>query len=220
MDAGVNGGGQPNKHEQRSRATRGAILDAARAMFVDFGFAETSTERLVELAGVTRGALYYQFDDKADLFRAVVEMLAEQVAADVRRSIDEKRRQSGDDWAAMKAGLSAYVRAHLRPDVRRVLGLEGPAVLGIKEFRVIDRRTSYGLLLEEIRRLKRDRVLPDRPDEALAQVIAGGVRGAVLYLVEAHQDEQVRDEHVEQAIETLDLMLEGLRADAATSSRF
>lgn len=215
---GTNGDGPTlTKHELRSRATRAAILEAAGQLFVENGFSNTSTERLVQMAGVTRGALYYQFEDKTDLFRAVVEDMAERVADEVREAMNGIRATTNDPWQAFLAGIRAFVRSHLRPDVRRVLGLEGPAVLGVKDYRAISRRFSYGILLDEVGALKKAGLLPDRPDEALAQLIAGGVRGATLYIVEAHHDGELGEAQITTASETLELMLEGLRTAAAAA---
>ena len=46
-------------------------MAAARELFAKRGFAETATEDILQAAGVTRGALYHHFDNKAALFRAV-----------------------------------------------------------------------------------------------------------------------------------------------------
>jgi AcrR family transcriptional regulator len=58
---------------ERTAATRAVLLDAARKLFADKGFAEVSTQAIVAAAGVTRGALYHQFGDKSALFAAVYE---------------------------------------------------------------------------------------------------------------------------------------------------
>ena len=52
---------------ERSAATREALVDAARELFTERGFAGVGTETIVRAAGVTRGALYHQFADKVEL---------------------------------------------------------------------------------------------------------------------------------------------------------
>jgi TetR/AcrR family transcriptional regulator, acrAB operon repressor len=54
-------------------ATRDALLDAALRVFRDRGVAHTSLEEVAAAAGVTRGAVYWHFKDKADLFTALCE---------------------------------------------------------------------------------------------------------------------------------------------------
>jgi len=49
-----------------------AILDAARAEFSAHGYRGASQNRIIEAAGVSKGAMYYYFDDKADLYVTVV----------------------------------------------------------------------------------------------------------------------------------------------------
>lgn len=53
--------------------TRLKILDAAELMFFEHGVAQTSLEQIAEAAGVTRGAIYWHFSNKVDLFRALHE---------------------------------------------------------------------------------------------------------------------------------------------------
>jgi AcrR family transcriptional regulator len=67
--------------EERSAATRDALISAARRLWGLRGFAEVGTPEIVKEAGVTRGAMYHQFADKATLFSEVVETVEQDVMA-------------------------------------------------------------------------------------------------------------------------------------------
>ena len=54
-------------------ATREALLDAAELVFEQCGVSRTSLSDIAKAAGVTRGAVYWHFKDKADLFNAMLE---------------------------------------------------------------------------------------------------------------------------------------------------
>ena len=60
---------------ERTAATRALLIDAGRKLFADKGFNDVSTQAIVAAAGVTRGALYHQFDDKVGLFAEVYEQV-------------------------------------------------------------------------------------------------------------------------------------------------
>lgn len=61
------------KTKAAAEATRLEIIDSARAVFHRFGVARTSLEKVAQDAGVTRGAIYWHFSNKAALFYAVRE---------------------------------------------------------------------------------------------------------------------------------------------------
>lgn len=122
------------KHEKRARRsqadrraeTRAKLMDSARELFVEQGFAETATPEVVRRAGVTRGALYHHFEDKTDLFSAV----AEKEAKAVSNHIDQETRNVADPEQAMVIGSNAFFEAMLGPGRVRLLLEEAPAVLG------------------------------------------------------------------------------------------
>src|SRR5690606_29748027 len=58
--------------------TRAAIMDAAQALILEQGFAATSIDRVIDRAGVAKGAFFYHFPSKADLAHALVERYARQ----------------------------------------------------------------------------------------------------------------------------------------------
>ncbi len=124
----------PRSNRERTQATRQALLAAARALFVDKGYAETSTPEVSAAAGTTRGALYHHFIDKRDLFRHVLQHEAEAV----RAAIDAAAPAPADPLHALIQGARAYLRAMTAPGRTRLLLIDGPAVLGHAEATAID----------------------------------------------------------------------------------
>ena len=59
--------------KQDALATRAALLDAAEHVFGERGVSRTSLADIARAAGVTRGAVYWHFKDKVDLFNAMME---------------------------------------------------------------------------------------------------------------------------------------------------
>jgi AcrR family transcriptional regulator len=79
--------------------TRTRILDAARALFAERGYAGTSMRDLADALGMTKAALYYHFPGKADILLALVEPLLDRLEA------------IGDDAGrGREASMRAYVR--------------------------------------------------------------------------------------------------------------
>ena len=59
--------------KDEAQATRSHILDTAERVFDRHGVSGTSLHEIAKAAGLTRGAIYWHFDDKADLFNAMME---------------------------------------------------------------------------------------------------------------------------------------------------
>lgn len=68
---------KPVRAETRSERKRRCILEAARALFSDNGYAATSIDMVVERAGVSKPTVYGHFKSKDELFAAVVRAQAE-----------------------------------------------------------------------------------------------------------------------------------------------
>lgn len=126
---------QPSRrtNDERSRRTRARLIEAARQLFEQHGYEGTATEQIVQQAGVTRGALYHHFDDKKDLFRAVIEDIEAEVAEGAARAW----KTQTDPWDRLIAGQLHFFEA-TPPATVRLLLVEGPAVLGYQEWRKLD----------------------------------------------------------------------------------
>lgn len=131
----------------RSKETRGILIQAARSLFVEKGYVATGTPEVVENAGVTRGALYHHFKDKQALFHAVVEAEASQIA----KEIEGGSVRAVTSLDALIQGGRAYFQAMRQPGRVRILLIDGPAALGPAEMRRIDLKTGGRELREGIR---------------------------------------------------------------------
>src|SRR4029453_12698496 len=108
------------------------------------GYAATSTNEIVDRAGVTRGALYHHFPAKYDLFRAVFEQLEAEVADQVARAA-----LAGSDALEQlpPLGCRSFLDICLDPAVQRIVVVEGPAVLGWGTWHEIEERYGHGLVV-------------------------------------------------------------------------
>jgi AcrR family transcriptional regulator len=190
----------------RSDETRGRLLEVARRLFAERGFAATPTEEVVREAGVTRGALYYHFRDKQDLFRAVVEELQQQIM----ERIEVAAAGAADPWSGLQAGLQAFLDACLDPAVQRVVLLDAPSALGWAEWRELDERYGFRLLRDALQALMEAGLLERQPVEPLAHLLLGALSAAGLLIAEAADTAAARAE----VGATLDRLLRGLRPAA------
>jgi AcrR family transcriptional regulator len=192
-----------SKAEQRAH-TRQQLLAVARALFAERGYAATATEDVVERAGVTRGALYYHFKDKRDLFRAVLEDIQMEMAR-TPPSIPAAPR---DPWAMMRAGVHGYLDACLDPRVQRIVLQDGPAVLGWAEWRALDQRYNIATVTAALARLMDAGIVARLPVEPLAQILLAALAEAGLLIANAADVQGARVE----VGQTVDRLLDGLRA--------
>ncbi|MHB0775749.1 TetR family transcriptional regulator [Halomonas sp. WWR20] len=63
----------PRRTKAEAEATRETLLDAAEIIFLEKGVSQTSLEQIARQAGMTRGAVYWHFKNKADLFNAMLD---------------------------------------------------------------------------------------------------------------------------------------------------
>lgn len=61
------------KTKEDAEKTRKELIEAARTVFHKYGVSRSTLEKIAKQAGVTRGALYWHFRDKAELFSAMRE---------------------------------------------------------------------------------------------------------------------------------------------------
>jgi AcrR family transcriptional regulator len=177
MPAGQRTAAASSKRVQQGEATRGVLIETAQRLFAEHGYAATSTTDIVTAAEVTRGALYHHFEDKEDLFRAVLEateaQLLEQVAA--------AAAQASTPLAQLHAGIEASFASGLEPRFRRIVLEDGPAVLGWQAWHDIDARYAYGAIAAGLQAAMDGGELAAQPVEPLAHLLVGAfMQGAMV----------------------------------------
>lgn len=172
-------------------------MAAARPLFARRGYAAVSTPEIARAAGVTRGALYHQFTDKAALFAAV----AEAVEADVTQRLTDDVLAAGhsDPSSTLHGAIDAWLDACDEPEVRQVLLLDAPVVLGWEGFR--DLAQHYGLgLTEQLLQAAIDAgQLPALGVRPFAHVLLGALQEAA-FVVTADPDARAETARVVHAI--------------------
>jgi AcrR family transcriptional regulator len=163
-------------NKDRSDTTTAQLIEAARGLFVERGYAETSTPDIVAAAGVTRGALYHHFADKQALFRAVVEREAETVTALIEAAAPDHLRPRD----VLLAGGDAYLKAMAEPGRTRLLLLDGPAVLGRAGMDAIDLRHGTRSLREGVAAAMRGGSMRKLPLDEITMLLSSAFDRAAL----------------------------------------
>lgn len=125
------------KTKEDADKTRHQLLDAAEKLFQSKGVSRTSLQDIAAEAGTTRGAIYWHFKDKADLFNAMMDRVTlpleeakatvastkseKEDALDVlRRSVREALRQTAADQRTQRVFEIATLQVEYNDEMRAV----------------------------------------------------------------------------------------------------
>ncbi len=126
---------------ERTEATRLRLINGARRLFASRGFADTSTEEILEMSAVSRGSMYHQFSSKKELFQATFEVVEEDLTARVLAAA----MHGSDPVSRLRRCFGAFLDQSRQPDVLRIVMLDGPTVLGWDTWHDIDERYAFGV---------------------------------------------------------------------------
>jgi AcrR family transcriptional regulator len=189
---------------ERSRASREALVTAARALFGERGFTAVGTSEIVARAGLTRGALYHQFEDKTALFVAVLEETERTITKQVASTLSAD--PGTEPLGLLLAGARAWLDACGRPDVQRIVLVDGPAVLGWERWRQMGRQHGLGLTISALDQAVATGAVAVQPVEPLAHVLVGALDEAAMYVARAADPGRARAE-VDEVLRRLVLSL-------------
>jgi AcrR family transcriptional regulator len=191
--------------EERSAATREALISAARKLWGLRGYAEVGTPEIATAAGVTRGAMYHQFSDKAALFAEVVEVVEQDVMARMGAIVAQSGATTPAD--AIRAAVDAWLDVSGDPEVRQLILLDAPSVLGWPAFRDVAQRYSLGMTEQLLTEAVRAGQLASQPMRPLAHILIGALDEAAMVIATADDPKRARRETGEVLHRLIDAML-------------
>ncbi|MBZ5795103.1 TetR/AcrR family transcriptional regulator [Burkholderia contaminans] len=136
----------PRRGRKRDGETRERLLQAARTIFAEIGYAATSIESIAVAAGYTRGAFYSNFRDKTVVLLELLKRDHEDVERELMRIVEAR-----NDRDVTERAMHAYFRQRYRQPDACVMWMEA-ALLSVHDQRF---RVRFAAFLNE----QRDRSL-------------------------------------------------------------
>src|SRR5258708_7553628 len=168
--------------DERSQATRRALVKTGRALFAERGYSDVSVSELAKRAGVTTGALYHQFDNKEGPFKAVYADVVQGVSARI-----VKARELAEE-PSLFAHCQLYLDACVAPGSPRMALVDGPAVIGWH--RVLD--TAKFMVGGPLTAARDRGEIADLPIEPLARILAAAMKEAGVMIATAEDPARAR----------------------------
>ena len=198
-------------HRYDTAATRSDLIAAATSMFARLGYAAAGTEAIAAATGLTRGAMYHQFGTKAGLFREVVEELQ----AGLAREVDRRAREAGGRTLdRLRAGFQAYLDLAARDDVRQIVFIDGPAVLGWDTWHDIDLEHAFGAVRNALAHAIARSEIVAAPVDELTHALLGALTQASLEVGRADDPAEARRRYEVVVDRLLDGLAPSMRVTA------
>ena len=186
---------------ERTEATTGALVDAARDLFARDGYDATSLDSVAARAGVTKGAVYHHFDGKRQLFEAVFSGEVERLGTPLAAAYARKK----DPWDAFGAACRAFLDECLDPGLQRIVLLDASAAIGWEGIRRLE-APLLELMELAISRAADARRIARRPPGPLAHFLFGAI--CEMAMIVARADDQKAAQR--QAAAEIGRVLDGL----------
>ncbi|WP_283183313.1 efflux system transcriptional repressor EmhR [Pseudomonas svalbardensis] len=106
--------------KEEAQETRSQILEAAEKAFFERGVARTTLADIATLAGVTRGAIYWHFSNKADLVQAMLDTLQEPLDEMAKAKASESEDELDPLGCMRKLLIHLFHQVALDPKTRRI----------------------------------------------------------------------------------------------------
>lgn len=192
-----------SKRALKMAETKRSIIAAARKSFAEYGYSDTSMDKLTADVNLTRGALYHNFGDKKGLFAAVVEEI------DLEMVEKAKTKTEGCDnlWQGLMIEGQTYIESALDPEIQRIILLDGPAVLGDPSLWPSQNRCLLSTQ-QIVTQLITEGTMKEVDPEAASMLINGAAMNASLWIASNSNPQEA----LPNALAAFNVMLSGLKS--------
>jgi TetR/AcrR family transcriptional regulator, acrAB operon repressor len=194
-----------------AQATRNSLLDAAEHLFQARGVSRTSLNDIAVAAGTTRGAIYWHFKDKADLFNAMMERVILPLEESLRCAAAQDARDPIEGLRA--AMLEALHKTATDAQTRRVLEVATHKVEYVDELMAVQQRhlrarnACFAAILQA---MERSAEMRRRPPALPAPLAAAGLHALIDGLLQNWLLDPAAFDLVDTGRQTMDAYLRGL----------
>ncbi|CAM5713581.1 TetR/AcrR family transcriptional regulator OS=Streptomyces alboniger OX=132473 GN=CP975_14220 PE=4 SV=1 [Streptomyces alboniger] len=192
--------------------TRADLVAAARKLFVDNGFADTSVEAITGAALVSKGTFYHHFPDKKAMFAELYTELIQQVG--VLADVTSEAIRAIPDQPAMAAVANlthTFLRRTIDDPLHRELMVQAPSVLG-ERFRHINDAVAQPPIERLLTVLAEHGDLqPDVPVATVARLLLAGLCEGNQIIAAAAD----REDALARTFRAITLLMSGLAADGS-----
>lgn len=188
------------------QATRAKILQAAESVFAEKGYYESLVDEIAEVSQTSKGAIYFHFPSKEQLFAALMERLAKKLLQDVETAITKEKGAVAKVQTALHAVMRNLMKRRRLAQILLVQSLLNP-VFARKRLEIFD---QFAQLIEKyLMEAMEEGSIPPVDSGVVAHAWLGAIHELVVRWLYAGEPP------LERALPTLtQLFLSGIGVDA------
>jgi len=189
--------------QENAEKTRSKILDSAKRLFAEKGYSATTIADICNRSGYTKGALFHHFNSKEALFEKI--WTGMEVAMDQAATLEVIRvaEISNDAYEAFLAGCRVFLDHAVQPDFQQIIHIDGPAVLGMREWMKRDAGMGMRNLDSGLKYLASQGLIDEAKRKAFTILIYGALQGMAKSLSFPENSGGVSSEDMFKAFEDL-----------------
>jgi AcrR family transcriptional regulator len=181
-------GTPPSLRAEQVAQTRAALVAAGRRLFGRQGFAATSVDDLAREARVTTGALYHHFPNKTKLFEAVFE----QAHTELMEASVQAAMGAPDEVELLARGFEAFLDSAEQPELRQIVIVDAPAVLGLARFTELDEKFAYSEIVFALESAVNGGRLEVEDPPTLTRLLLGALTRGAMLVANSEEPERTR----------------------------